>query len=90
MIGRSQRLNGWNVSLLLLVLREYFYTSILVEMKYEARVLMTDCSPTDPVLAASVVKGVFAEVSWSDTSSRSAADEQRHVPPYIRDLLLVS
>lgn len=32
-------------------------------------------SPTDPVLAASVVKGTFAE---------------RHVPPFIRDLLLVS
>lgn len=32
-------------------------------------------SPTDPVLAASVVKGTFAE---------------RHVPPFIRDLLLAS
>lgn len=32
------------------------------------------CSPTDPVLASAVVKGTFAE---------------RHVPPYIRHLLLV-
>jgi hypothetical protein len=48
--------------------------------------------PTDPVLAASVVKGVFAEVSHQLRNRAweiSEADNQRHVPPYIRDLLLV-
>ncbi|KAK1921087.1 Cation/H+ exchanger [Papiliotrema laurentii] len=41
----------------------------------EAFVVGGCLAPTDPVLAASVVKGTFAE---------------RHVPPFIRDLLLAS
>lgn len=49
---------------------------ILPEFTWLECFVVAGClAPTDPVLAASVVKGTFAE---------------RHVPPYVRDILLVS